>query len=75
MLDVPIFMRELLSQALGTLFQLNVDGNVVDEEALCIVVIDDNLAILSVVALPIAEDASILLILQAILGQATFLEA
>ena len=72
MLDVPIFMRELLSQALGTLFQLNVDGNVVDEEALCIVVIDDNLPILSS---SIAVDASILLILQAILGQATFLEA
>ena len=72
MLDVPIFMRELLSQALGTLFQLNVDGNVVDEEALCIVVIDDNLPILSS---SIAVDASILLILQTFLRQATLLEA
>ena len=75
MLDIPIFMRELLGQTLGALFQLHVDGHIVDEEALRIVVIDDNLAILSVVPLPIPADASILLILQAILGQATFLEA
>lgn len=51
------------------------DGHIVNEETLRIVVINDDLAILSVVLFPIAADASTLLILQAILGQATFLEA
>ena len=36
MLDVAIFVRELLGQALGALFQFNVHGHIIDEEALSI---------------------------------------
>ena len=79
MLDIARLERKLLGKALSTFFELDADGHVVDEEALSLVV-DDNFAIIclfndSLMTFDCSKaTASLFVVLQAIVGQTTFLK-